>query len=160
MSKQFAVAAEIATIASRALLPSAQALPTAPPLMMLEQSATSDLIRVQERRTINRDGDMRRDGDRQRYTPGRRYRNAPPSWNRYGGRAISACVGASWSGRSGSARDPARQYKTGLRHREIARCLYAFGQTDLKQTTEPAGALVTIKDKTDKKFGCFYFGMK
>ena len=65
-----------AAIVSLLAISSASAQPTAAIVDGLKQSAATGIIQVEERR----------DRDRQRFTPGRRYKNAPPGWNRHGDR--------------------------------------------------------------------------
>jgi hypothetical protein len=60
---------------------SAGALSTSP-TTGLDQMGSLGLNQVQWRP----DGDMRRGDDRRRFTPGRRYDNAPPGWRRHGNR--------------------------------------------------------------------------
>ena len=75
-----------AAIASLVALSSAWAVPVVSPMAGAKQKAPLDFVQVQVRRPMNRDGDVRRDDDRRRFTPGRRYRQAPEGWNRRGSR--------------------------------------------------------------------------
>jgi hypothetical protein len=71
-----------AAIASLITLSTAHALPVAKAVDGAHAS-TPALTLVDDRRDGMR-GD--RDGDRRRFTPGRRYDNAPSGWHRYGRR--------------------------------------------------------------------------
>jgi Ni/Co efflux regulator RcnB len=74
-----------AALVSLVAVSSAWAQPPAAQTTGLTQSAASLLAQVQFRGD-RPDGDMRRGDDRRRFTPGRRYDNAPPGWRRHGNR--------------------------------------------------------------------------
>ena len=70
-----------AAIVSLAAMSAASAQP---PLASISGATQSDVIQVQ-RRDRDRDARGGRDDDR-KFTPGRRYRDAPPGWRRHGHR--------------------------------------------------------------------------
>ena len=75
-----------AAIASLITLSSALALPTTAPVPSVTQLVVTGFVLIEDRNSMRRGDTVRRDNDRQQFTPRRRYRSAPPGWNRHGNR--------------------------------------------------------------------------